>query len=135
MTDSPNLFFPPRAPRVIPQGNAAAVVQLENGRQLRAKLCRISITGGLLELDAYLDERASVSLTIYIGDSMVSPKAEMLFPMKHGAGFRQPFRFTGLWGEERKTLEWEIAELLKTKAEPAKAARRSDPVPIRLLLE
>jgi hypothetical protein len=111
------------------------VVQLENGRQLRAKVRRFSMTGGLLELDACVDERATVTLTIYLGDSMVSPKAQMLFPMQGGPIFLQPFRFTGLWGEEREILERAIAELLKQPVAPAKPRERAASVPIRFLLE
>lgn len=135
MTDSPNLRLQQRAPRVRPSGNSAAVVQLENGRQLRAKVRRLSMTGGLLELERCVDERASVSLTIYLGDSMVSSKAQMLFPMQGGPIFLQPFRFTGLCGEERQVLERAIAELLKQPVVPTKTRARSDSMPIRFLLE
>ena len=134
MTHSPNLRLPQRAPRVRPPGGTAAVVQLENGRQLRARVRRLSMSGGLLELDSCVDERANVVLTLYFADSMVSPKAQMLFPMQGGPIFLQPFRFAGLWGEERQILEQAIAELLKQPPAP-KAGRRSDPVPIRFLLE
>ncbi|HEY6338022.1 MAG TPA: hypothetical protein VIW68_05975 [Candidatus Sulfotelmatobacter sp.] len=134
MTDSPNFRLEQRAPRVRPQGGTAAVVQLENGRQFRARVRRISMTGGLLELDNCVDERATVSLTIYLADAMVSPKAQMLFPMQGGPIFMQPFRFTGLWGEERQILERAIAELLKHPA-AAQVNKRAEPTPIRFLLE
>jgi hypothetical protein len=124
-----------RAPRVRPQGGTAAVVQLENGRQLRARVRRLSTTGGLLELDSCVDERATVSLTIYLADSMVSPKAQMLFPMQGGPIFLQPFRFTRLVGEEREILERTITELLKQPVVPTGAAKCAKPVPIQFLLE
>jgi len=135
MTDFPNPRVPQRAPRVRPRANTAAVVQLENGRQIRAKVRRLSMTGGLLELDTCVDERATVTLTIYLGDSMVSPKAQMLFPMQGGPIFLQPFRFSGLWGEEREVLDRAIVELLKHPVPPPKARERADSLPIRFLLE
>jgi len=87
-------------------------IQLENGKQLPAKLHKISVTGGLLETVTYLEERVRVSVTLPIGSSFVRPKAEMLFPMWCATGYLQPFRFTTLWAEERQILETEITELL-----------------------
>ena len=137
MTQAPNLPIA-RAPRITPNSNTAAVIQMENGRQLRAKLRRLSVTGGLLELDAYIDERAGVTLTIYLGDSMVTAKAQMMFPMKGGPIFVQPFRFTDLWGEgrseERQTLERAIREMLKQPQAPPKPSRTNSQ-PTRFLLE
>ena len=135
MTHSPDVRLSQRAPRVRPQGGTAAVVQLENGRQLRGRVRRLSMTGGLLELDSCVDERATVSLTIYLGDSMVSPKAQMLFPMQGGPIFLQPFRITELWADEREILERAIAELLKHPAIPTETTKRAKPVPVQFLLE
>jgi hypothetical protein len=102
-----------RAPRVSVQGRIMAVLQLENGRRIPAKLQKFSVTGGLLELSTYLEERAKVKISIPVGAIMVRPEAEMLFPMCAVKGYLQPFRFTGLWAEERQILETEIRELLK----------------------
>jgi len=101
-----------RATRVSLQGRISAILQLENGRQLSGKLHQLSVTGGLLELPMYLEERTKVGLAIPFGGSMVRPDAEMLFPMWSTNGFLQPFRFTRLWAQERQILEEEIAELL-----------------------
>jgi hypothetical protein len=101
-----------RATRVSLQGRISAILQLENGRQLSGKLHQLSVTGGLLELPMYLEERTTVGLAISLGGSMVRPDAEMLFPMWSTNGFLQPFRFTRLWAQERQILEGEIAELL-----------------------
>jgi hypothetical protein len=116
-------------------GTIPAAIELENGRQLRAKVHRLSITGGLLELATYVDKRASVSLTLYLGSSIVRPRAEMLFPMLRGQSFLQPFRFTGLWAEERHILGSEITALLKQTMAPAKTGDRLDSRPTRFLLE
>jgi hypothetical protein len=101
-----------RAPRVSLQGRVSAILQLENGRQLSGKLHQLSVTGGLLEIAAYLDERTKVGLAIPLGGNVLRPDAEMLFPMWSTKGFLQPFRFTRLWAQERQILEEEIAELL-----------------------
>lgn len=102
-----------RAPRVSLQGRISAILQLENGRQIAGKLHQISITGGLLEIAIYLEERTKVALAIPVGGNVVRPDAEMLFPMWSAHGYLQPFRFTRLWGQERQVLEAEIAEMLR----------------------
>jgi len=102
-----------RAPRVNLWGTASATIQLENGRQLWAKMHRISITGGLLEVANCLDEGVSVNLTVHLGERRVRGKAAMLFPMWATQGYLQPFRFTDLRDEECLGLQAEIGELLK----------------------
>ncbi|HEY6370922.1 MAG TPA: hypothetical protein VIX37_10105, partial [Candidatus Sulfotelmatobacter sp.] len=102
-----------RATRVSLQGRISAILQLENGRQLSGTLYQLSVTGGLLEIAMYLDERTKVGLAIPIGGNVLRPDAEMLFPMWGADGFLQPFRFTRLWAQERQVLEAEIAELLQ----------------------
>ena len=102
-----------RAPRIALRGSIAATIQLENNRHLAAKLHQLSITGGLLELGMYLEERSRVRLTLSIGSSVVRPRAEMLFPMWGAQGYLQPFRFNELWPEERRMLEAEITNFLK----------------------
>lgn len=99
---------PTRAPRVNLRGTVSVLLQMENLRRIPCKLHQLSITGGLLELAMYLDERAKVSLTIPIGSGTLRPKAEMLFPMRAARGYLQPFRFTSLWPEERQILEKRI---------------------------
>src|SRR5438477_9512363 len=49
-----------RAPRVKLAGLVLALIQLENGRQIRSRLHQLSITGGLLYLDDPLDEGIKV---------------------------------------------------------------------------
>ncbi len=102
-----------RATRVSLQGRISAIVLLENGRQFPARLHALSVTGGLLEVGMYLEERSKVGLTLPIGASIVRPSAEMLFPMVGVEGYLQPFRFEHLWAEERQTLEAEITEILR----------------------
>jgi hypothetical protein len=89
------------------------VIRLENGRQLAAKLQQLSITGGLLDFPSYLEERAWVDLTLYLSSGAVRATAEMMFPMRGGVGYLQPFRFTSLGEEELHAIDREVTGLLK----------------------
>ena len=100
-----------RAPRVTPPQGAFASIQLENGRQLTAALKRISLTGGLVELAAYVEERVAFGFTLSIGSDVVHGRAETLFPMRSVTGYLQPFRFTFLRPEQVHILNREINEL------------------------
>jgi hypothetical protein len=126
---------PTRAPRVSLRGSVSVLVQLESLRRIPAKLHQLSITGGLLELAMYVDERAKVDLTLPVGSSILRPQAEMLFPMRGLHGYLQPFRFSGLRAEERQILETEITELLKQTVAPATTGPGSGFRPPRFYLE
>src|ERR1700726_1714411 len=113
MTNFPQPRSRTRAPRVSLRGSISVLIQLENLRRIPGKLHQLSITGGLLELAAYVDERASVEMKFQMGSAVLGPQAEMLFPMRGAHGYMQPFRFTRLWAEESQILETEITELFK----------------------
>lgn len=103
-----------RAPRVPLRGTVSATIHLENQRVLTAKLHQLSMTGGLLELATYVDERSMIGLAFQVSAAPLLAKAEMLFPMRGGGmGYLQPFRFTAFGAGVRQTLEIEIAALLK----------------------
>jgi hypothetical protein len=104
---------PRRSPRVNLPECTFATIQLENRRQIPAKLRRVSLTGGLLDLAIYVEERLSVSLTVPIGAGIVHARAELLFPMRSMTGYLQPFRFTAIREEQLHILNREINELLK----------------------
>lgn len=104
---------PRRAPRVSLRGTISAVIRLENGRQLTAKLQQLSITGGLLDLPNYLEERAWVDLTFYLSSGAVRTTAEMMFPMRGGVGYLQPFRFTDMGAEQLHAIDQEVTALLQ----------------------
>jgi len=131
MSQFPKQRFSIRAPRVSLRETVPVTIQLENGKQLPAKLHKISVTGGLLETVTYLEERVRVGVTLPIGSSFVRPKAEMLFPMWSVNGYLQPFRFTGLWVEERQILEMEISELLKQSVTRSSAGLKAGLPPAR----
>lgn len=90
-----------------------AVIRLENGRQLSSKLQQLSITGGLLDFPNYVEERSWVDIVIYLGSGAVRATAEMMFPMRGGAGYLQPFRFTGLDTDVLHAIDREVTELIK----------------------
>lgn len=102
-----------RAPRINLNGSISGILQLENGRKLGARLHRLSVTGGLLEVTTYLDERVKVDLTIPFSAVSVRMKAELLFPMRSGIGFLQPFRITRMSGEDLQLLDAEITKFRK----------------------
>jgi len=89
------------------------VIRLENGRQFLAKLELLSITGGLVDLANYVEERSWVDLTVYLSSGAVRTTAEMMFPMRGGSGYLQPFRFTSLGSEALHAIDREVSELLK----------------------
>ena len=104
---------PRRAPRANLHGTVLAVIRLENGRQLTCRLQQLSITGGVLDLPAYLEERTWVDLTIYLSTGPVRSTAEMMFPMNVTKDYRQPFRFTSLGEDELHAVDREVSELLR----------------------
>jgi len=124
-----------RAPRVTLPECTFVNIQLENRRQIPAKLRRVSLTGGLLDLAVYVDERLSVSLTLPIGSGIVCARAEMLFPMRSVTGYLQPFRFTSIREEQLHILDREITELLKQTQTSSVARQELGVSPPNFLLE
>src|SRR5215510_6534873 len=90
-----------RAPRVKLSGTVLALVCLENGRQVYAKLHQLSVSGGLLHLEKPLDEGIKVQVIFQVASSTVRSKAKMLFPMWATQGCLQPFEFRDLDKEDR----------------------------------
>jgi hypothetical protein len=105
-----------RAPRVRLAGTVLSLVRLENGRQTRGKLHQLSITGGLLHLEAPLDEGIKVEVIFHVGSSTVRSKARMLFPMWATQGYLQPFEFAELDEEDRCNLRVDLQRLLDCSA-------------------
>jgi hypothetical protein len=126
---------PPRAPRIDLRGQVSAAIRLENGRQLLASVQRLSITGGLLELAHCVEERVWVTLTIYLQSGVVRPTVEMMFPMRGGANYLQPFRIVRISDENSRTLEAEVSEHLKRALAPNKPGHSSNFRPPRFYLE
>lgn len=101
-----------RSSRVKLGGSILALVLLENGRQIRAKLHQLSGNGGLLHMDKPLDEAIKVEVLFHVGTTSFRTPAEMLFPMWATKGCLQPFRFVQLSELERTQLSQELDTLL-----------------------
>lgn len=128
------LKYQTRAPRVQLQGLVSVSLQLENGRQFTGKLRTLSVTGGLLDLAQYLDERVQVSMVFRFGSDIVQPRAQLLFPMRGGMGYLQPFRFTSIGTRERGIITTEIDFRIKQETVD-KAAQRLGSHPPKSLLD
>jgi hypothetical protein len=105
-----------RAPRVKLSGTVLALVQLENGRQIRARLHQLSFTGGLLHLEKPLDEGIKAEVMFHVGGSTIRSKAAMLFPMWATQGCLQPFEFTALAEDDRARLDLDLQKFLNSTA-------------------
>ena len=105
-----------RGTRVKLGGSILALVLLENGRQIRARLNQLSLNGGLLSLEKPLDESIRVTLLFHIGVTSVRCRAQMLFPMWATQGCLQPFRLLELSDESRDSLSRELEALVRAGA-------------------
>jgi hypothetical protein len=124
-----------RAPRIALRGTVPAAIQLENGRQFTVRLHQLSVTGGLLELATYLDERSRIAMAFAFGSANLHANAELLFPMRGGLGYMQPFRFTAFGAGARPTLEIEIANTLRQMTTAARTRQALGNRPPRFFLD
>jgi hypothetical protein len=105
-----------RGARVKLGGSILALVLLENGRQIRARMSQLSTNGGLLSLDAPLDESIGVTVVFHVGTTSVRSRARMMFPMWATKGCLQPFRFVDLSEESRTGLTRELEAMVRAGA-------------------
>ena len=101
-----------RAPRVKLAGTVLALVRLESGREIRARLHQLSFTGGLLHLEAPLDEGIKAEVMFHVGGSTIRSKAAVHFPMWATQGCLQPFEFADLGEDDRLKLKADLEKLL-----------------------
>ena len=113
MSPAPQIQRDKRGARVKLGGSVLALLQLQNRRQIRARMSQLSANGGLLQLDAPIDEGVVVEILFHVGTTTVRNKAEMLFPMWATQGCLQPFRFKDIPDEIRASLEQDLIALLK----------------------
>jgi hypothetical protein len=113
MSPAPQIQREKRGARVKLGGSVLALLQLQNRRQIRARMNQLSANGGLLQLDAPIDEGVVVEILFHVGTTTVRNKAEMLFPMWATQGCLQPFRFKDIPDEMRSSLEQDLIALLK----------------------
>jgi hypothetical protein len=105
-----------RSSRVKLGGSVLAVVLLENGRQVRARMNQLSVNGGLLSLEHPLDEGIKVTMLFHLGTTSIRTRAEMLFPIWATKGCFQPFRFMELPEWDRNKLARELEALVRAGA-------------------
>ena len=113
MPPAPQIQREKRGARVKLGGSVLALLQLQNRRQVRARLNQLSANGGLLQLDAPIDEGVVIEILFHVGTTTVRSKAEMLFPMWATKGCLQPFRFKDIPDDLRSSLEQDLIALLK----------------------
>jgi hypothetical protein len=113
MPEAPQKQREKRGARVKLGGSVLALLQLQNRRQLRARINQLSANGGLLQLETPIDEGIVVEILFHVGTTTVRNKAEMLFPMWATKGCLQPFRFKDLGEDLRGRLEKDLYILLK----------------------
>src|SRR5271165_969425 len=107
----------PRPFRVKLRGSILALIQLPNRRQVRGKLHQISTTGGLLNVEAPLDEKLKVELIFHLGETTIREKVEMLFPMWATQGWLQPFRFVDMAEANKNVLETNLKAFVRQTRE------------------
>lgn len=106
-----------RGTRVKLGGAVLALVVLENGRQIRARMSQLSVNGGLLSLERPLDEGIKVTTLFHVGSTSFRTPGVMLFPMWATKGCLQPFRFQELLDAERDGLARELEALVRAGAQ------------------
>jgi hypothetical protein len=107
----------PRPFRVKLRGSILALIRLPNRRQVRGKLHQISTTGGLLNVEAPLDEKLQVELIFHLGETTIREKVEMMFPMWATQGWLQPFRFIDLPEANKNILETNLQAFVQQTQE------------------
>ena len=105
-----------RGTRVKLGGSVLALVLLENGRQIRARMNQLSVNGGLLSMEHPLDEGIKVTALFHVGETSIRSRAEMLFPMWATKGCFQPFRFLEFSDGDRDSLAKELEALVRAGA-------------------
>src|SRR6266436_9909746 len=113
MAQAPHSQREKRGARVKLGGSVLALLQLQNRRQIRARLNQLSCNGGLLQLEQPLDEGIEIEVLFHVGSTTVRSKAQMLFPMWATKGCLQPFRFKDIPDDLRTSLEQDLTSLLK----------------------
>jgi len=105
-----------RGSRVKLAGSVLALVLLENGRQVRARINQLSVNGALLSLENPLNERIRVTLLFHIGFATIRCPSEMLFPMWATQGCLQPLKFLEMPENDRACLARELEALVRAGA-------------------
>ncbi|MBZ5655205.1 MAG: PilZ domain-containing protein [Acidobacteriia bacterium] len=97
-------------------GSVLALVLLENGRQVRARINQLSVNGALLSLETPLAEGIQVTVLFHIGFATIRCRSHMLFPMWATQGCLQPLKFLELSDGDRACLARELEALVRAGA-------------------
>ena len=105
-----------RGARVKLLGSILALVLLENGRQVRARINQLSVNGALLSLENPVNEGIRVTVLFHLGVATIRCRAKMLFPMWATQGCLQPLKFLELPDSDRSNLAQELEGLVRAGA-------------------
>ena len=111
MAPSPIAYPQQRAPRVKLAGSILVLLQLDDQRQVRARLNQLSVNGGVLQLSEPLEEQRAVEVMFHIGSTTVRAQAATISPMWATQGCLQPFRFTAFHPEVRQQLATDLQSM------------------------
>ena len=94
-------------------GSVFVAIRAEGAESVRAKLCGLSATGGVLMLAKPLEAGELVELAFQTSKGTVQGMAEVLEPQaKASSGCLQPFRFIALEDEAHSSLSTVLHLLL-----------------------
>ena len=104
MTHYPQINSLHRATR-LELSTTHAVLKLSDGKNAKAKLQKISVTGGLLQVPRALAEGDFIEVAFQTQSGTVNGMAEMLKPVRRNAEMiSQPFRFVALDDHDHQAL-------------------------------
>src|SRR5581483_328527 len=118
MAHSPIRYAQQRAPRVKLAGSVLVLLQLDDQRQIRARLNQLSVNGGVLQLSEPLAEECPVEVMFHIGSTTVRAQAHTISPMWATQGCLQPFRFTAFQPEVREQLATDLQSMYEGSTAP-----------------
>ena len=104
MTHYPQINSLHRATR-LELSTTHAVLKLSDGKNAKARLQKISVTGGLLQVLKPLAEGDFIEVAFQTQSGTVNGMAEMLKPVRRGTEMvSQPFRFVALDDHDHQAL-------------------------------
>jgi hypothetical protein len=119
----PNPANPAR--RVQISGSVAVAIRSEGAELVRAKLCDLSATGGLLLLSKALEEGDFVEVGLQTSQGTVHGMAEILVTKRElTEGCLQPFRFVAMDDESHTKLRMALQSFLDQTRRSAPSSKR-----------
>jgi hypothetical protein len=113
MTHFPQPNPAKRASRVKLSSSVVIAIRSEGSQPIRAKLHRLSATGGLLLLSKAFEQGAFVEVAFQTSQGTIHGMAELLLPRcESTSGCLQPFRFVALDDEDHTRLRMALESFL-----------------------